>query len=721
MVNVIVSSAGVQGPQGFSVLSDPRTPTSSDGIDGDFWIDTANYPTSSVFYGPRVAGVWPSSGITIGGGGGGVISVNSQTGVVTITAAGLGALVAANNLSDVTSASTARTNLGLGGAALLNVGTSSGTVAAGNDSRIIGAAQTANNLSDLASEATARTNLGLGGAATLNVGTGSGTVAAGNDSRIVGAAQVANNLSDLTNEATARTNLGLGGAATLNVGTGSGTVAAGNDSRIVGALQAGNNLSDVASAATSRTNLGLAAIVTAQSNLTAATNPGVGNDTTQGYAVGSVWVNTSSSTEYVCSSAATGAAVWTPVLPVGTAAGTVAAGNDSRITGALQASNNLSDVANAGTARTNLSAPPTSRQILSGTGLTGGGDLSADRTLTVSYGTTAGTAAQGNDSRITGAVQTSSLPLAIGSGGTGQTSASAAYNALAPTTTVGDIAYANGSSTNTRLAGSTSATKNFLTQTGTGSASAAPAWGTIQAGDLPAATTSAVGAVELTNDLGGTATSPSVLGVHGTTVPASPAVGTVLTATSSTAAAWASPVQSEVSGPAANALLAWNGDPTTASGSNSLATGVLLLQRIMVPATMTFTNLWFYIGTAGATLTANENLVGLYSSAGSLLSGSADQSTAWTSIGAKEIALTTPQTVTGGAGVFVWAAALGNGTTMPVMAAFPVNSTAALVNIGTSAATTRFASTGTSLTALPSSFTPSGLATTSRSIFVGVS
>lgn len=41
-------------------------------------------------------------------------------------------------------------------------GTTSGTVAAGNDARIVGALQSANNLSDLASSATARTSLGLG-------------------------------------------------------------------------------------------------------------------------------------------------------------------------------------------------------------------------------------------------------------------------------------------------------------------------------------------------------------------------------------------------------------------------------------------------------------------------------------------------------------------------------------------------------------------------------
>lgn len=76
----------------------------------------------------------------------------------------------------------------------------------------------------------------------------------------------------------------------------------------------------------------------------------------------------------------------TLAVSFGSATGTAAQGNDSRITGAVQSS----------------------RQVLSGTGLTGGGDLSADRTLAVSYGTTSTTAAVGNDSRITGAAQKAS-------------------------------------------------------------------------------------------------------------------------------------------------------------------------------------------------------------------------------------------------------------------------------------------------------------------------
>lgn len=44
---------------------------------------------------------------------------------------------------------------------------------------------------------------------------------------------------------------------------------------------------------------------------------------------------------------------------------------------------------------------PTTRQIAAGNGLTGGGDLTADRTLTVAYGSTTGTAVQGDDARVT--------------------------------------------------------------------------------------------------------------------------------------------------------------------------------------------------------------------------------------------------------------------------------------------------------------------------------
>lgn len=96
-----------------------------------------------------------------------------------------------------------------------------------------------------------------------------------------------------------------------------------------------------------------------------------------------------------------------------TAALETTAGAQAKADGAQTAA--ASDATSKVTAHTNATDPhgdraytdtqvatrvPTARQITAGTGLTGGGTLAADRTLAVIYGTTAGTAAAGNDARL---------------------------------------------------------------------------------------------------------------------------------------------------------------------------------------------------------------------------------------------------------------------------------------------------------------------------------
>ena len=94
----------------------------------------------------------------------------------------------------------------------------------------------------------------------------------------------------------------------------------------------------------------------------------------------------------------------TLTVSYGTAAGTACQGNDARLSNARTPTAHKATHKTGGTdalTPADIGAVPTTVQVIAGTGLSGGGSRTANRTLTVKYGTGAGTACQGNDARVT--------------------------------------------------------------------------------------------------------------------------------------------------------------------------------------------------------------------------------------------------------------------------------------------------------------------------------
>ncbi|MEU4154763.1 hypothetical protein [Streptomyces antimycoticus] len=188
-----------------------------------------------------------------------------------------------------------------------------------------------------------------------------------------------------------------------------------------------------------------------------------------------------------------------------------------------------------------------------------------------------------------------------------------------------------------------------------------------------------------------------------------------LSATYTTVAAYGN-----VWAPVDQGLIAWTFDPACCSTTGTtLAAGFIYLIEIVLRQAATISKINAVIGTAGATLTANQCLAGLYDTTGTRRGITADMSTTWTTAGNKAMPLTASYSAAAGK---YYLALLFNGTTSPTFACgSTLGATFTPGNANLAAGSYRFCRSAAGQTSLPTSITLSGYTPDANNVWLGAS
>lgn len=165
-------------------------------------------------------------------------------------------------------------------------------------------------------------------------------------------------------------------------------------------------------------------------------------------------------------------------------------------------------------------------------------------------------------------------------------------------------------------------------------------------------------------------------------------------------------------------LIAWSSDPAIGTSTTQATTnGTLYLSALRIRRAATITNVHWAPNAAGVTPTSGQSFAALVNSTGTILSSVGIDALVTTAAGNKPTAvLAAPQAVAAG---MYWVVLLFNAATPPVLLRTS-GQQLGTNNYGLTAATLRFATNGTSATALPGSFTP-GSNVAGPSLWVAVS
>lgn len=310
---------------------------------------------------------------------------------------------------------------------------------------------------------------------------------------------------------------------TIGTGTWQGTVI----SPTYGGTGVNNGTSTISLAANLATSgaFGLTLTVTALTNVTLPTSGTLVNTAvtslaslaTVGTITAGVWNGTAITNTYIASGLDVGKLTAGTTLPAQvvssslTSVGTIA-------TGVWQGTAIANTYIASGLDVTKLTAGATLPANVTGSSLTSVGTIATGVWQGSSIATTytaakivsvAGTASRVSASTVAGAVtldidaayvgQTSITTLGTVSTGTwGATTIATTVGGTGITTyTLGNILYASGANTLAKLAGNITSTKQYLSQTGTGAVSAAPAWATIATADIGDLSSAATGITQV--------------------------------------------------------------------------------------------------------------------------------------------------------------------------------------------------------------------------------